>query len=121
MFEISVKKSFSASHALHNGGMLIEELHDHAWQCEVVISADELDKAGVAVDFRKVDEVFDRAIESIAGRSLHETKEFANKSPSAENVAVYLYTKLTQELGNDIMRVRVWEDEAHSATYYATK
>ncbi len=119
MFEISVKRSFSASHALHNSGEFIEEPHNHLWQCEVVIGAKGLDEAGMGVDFRRVDEAFDRAIEPIAERNIHKTKEFEGISPSAENVALYLYTRLTQELGHGILRVRVWEDELHSATYHA--
>lgn len=119
MFEISVKKSFTASHALHNSAELIEEPHEHTWVCEAVVGTSELDEFGMGMDFRKLDEAFAHAIEPIAGRHIHKTETFADKSPSAENIAFYLYTKLSEELGDRVMSVKVWEDEKHSATYYA--
>jgi 6-pyruvoyltetrahydropterin/6-carboxytetrahydropterin synthase len=118
MFEISVKRTFAASHALRDADGLVEEPHDHEWSCEVTLASEGTDGIGTVADFRDVDRALDSAIDPIVGKGLHETRAFEGMSPSAENVALFIYRRLKDELGEKLRRVRVWEDADHSATYY---
>lgn len=118
MFEISVKRTFAASHALRGAGGLIEEPHSHEWTCEVTLASEVTDDIGTVADFRDVDRALDSAIDPIVGKGLHEARAFEGMSPSAENVALFIFRRLRDDLGGRLKRVRVWEDADHSATYY---
>lgn len=118
MFEISVKRGFKASHALRRSGELAEEPHPHEWLCEVTLRSPKTDDMGTVADFREIDKAIDSAIDPIVGKQLHETQAFRGMSPSAENVALFVYERLKGHLGERLVRVRVFEDADHSATYY---
>ena len=120
MFEISVTRKFEASHALTRGDSAAEETHPHEWRCEVTLLAETLDEIGVGADFRDVDSALDRALEDLGGGDLNSAPPLSGVSPSAENVARYLFRRLAKALGGSVARVRVWEDELHSAAYYET-
>jgi 6-pyruvoyl-tetrahydropterin synthase len=118
MFEISVKRAFTASHALRRSGELAEEPHPHEWVCEVTLRSQVTDEMGTVADFRDIDKAIDSAIDPIVGKQLHETQTFRETSPSAENVALFIYERLKAHLGENLARVEVWEDANHCATYY---
>lgn len=118
MFEISVKRTFAASHALRGADGLVEEPHDHEWSYEVTLASSKTDDIGTVADFRDVDRAIDAAIDPIVGKGLHETRAFEGMSPSAENVALFIYRRLKDEIGEKLKCVRVWEDADHSACYY---
>ena len=99
-------------------GGLVEEPHDHQWTCEVTLASEGTDEIGTVADFRDVNRAIDAAIDPIVGKSLHEARPFDGMSPSTENVALFIYRRLRDDLGDKLKRVRVWEDADHSATYY---
>lgn len=120
MFEITVIKRFRAVHFLRNYRGSDEEPHEHGWVCEATISSERLDESGCAIDFAIIDTALECAIEPIAGRSIGNTPMFADISPSAENVALYIFRSLESVLADNehsILRVKVWEDADHAATY----
>ncbi|MFA4973106.1 MAG: 6-carboxytetrahydropterin synthase [bacterium] len=123
MFEISVKKSFSASHALTGKKDLIEKAHDHRFECEVKIISKTLGEGGMGVDFRRVDEALDAIVGPIEGKSLNESRLLAEKSPSAENIALAIFNMLGEMLPQEALlkSVTIWEDADHSATYYGER
>lgn len=121
MFEIRVRKSFEATHALTEGGRAIEKPHGHTWRCEIFIRASKLDDSGCAVDFIDADRMIDGVLEKISGRNFAELPYFKNTSPSTENIAKYIFDELSKSFddGNALIsRVTVWEDEHHSASYF---
>lgn len=121
MFEVSVRQSFEATHALRGSCGADEPPHAHRFRCEVTIAAEALDDAGCAVDFAEADVALARAIAPFEGRALHESPPFSKESPSAENIARYLFRVLSESLrgeGRRVARVTVWEDGGHSATYF---
>jgi len=120
MFELYVRRAFDASHALRDRGGLCEGPHTHRFECEAKLQATEVDAAGMAVDFRRLDAAIDGIVESLAGRALHELPELGGVSPSAENIARHIYVKLAPEvsgLGARLVKVRIWEDADHCAAY----
>lgn len=116
MFEISVRKHFWASHALVNYMGADEAPHGHDWICEVKIAAEKLDKSGCAMDFVKVDKLLDEITGPFTGRLINELEAFAEKSPSAENIAEYIFNNFSRKM-DGVKCVTVWEDANHSASY----
>ena len=124
MFEISVRRGFTAGHALRSPEGPIEEPHEHAFECEVTLASDGVDASGMAIDFRRVDEAMGRIVEPLAGTDLQDTPPFAGESPSAENLARHIHGGLADVadvLGARIVSVKVWEDPDHCATYYENR
>lgn len=124
MFEVTVRKSFEASHALSNCSQGQEKPHQHSWQCAVTVASSALDPAGCAIDFARVDQALEHVLAPLSHKALHETELFAQKSPSAENIAHYIYHSLSETINGQeqrITRVTVWEDQDHSATYFETR
>lgn len=121
MFEIKVKKSFDAAHALSRDGRKFEEPHSHTWGCEICIRASKLDDSGCAVDFIDADRMIDAVLEEISGRNVAELPFFRNISPSTENIAKYIFDELSEAFDDTdarLFRVTIWEDEHHSASYF---
>ena len=120
MYEVTVKKSFEATHALRNYRGGEEAPHAHRFTCEVQIASMVLDAAGCAVDFCEVDAALERALGPLAGASINAAEPFARVSPSAENIARHLYREMARALATGtrrVARVTVWEDAEHSASY----
>ena len=122
MFEVKVKNTFSASHALYHYQGKQEEEHNHHFELEVKIGTSTLDVSGCAIDFHQVDKALEEIIAPYKNRSLNNFKPFDEISPSAENMAKYFYDKLLSLIENNeahLISVTVWEDPAHAATYLA--
>ena len=121
MFEISVKRAFTASHALLKDGLRVEEPHEHRFECEAVFTGDGLDEIGVAMDFRVVDEALSEVLAPLNDAGLNGKELLPGMSPSAENLALFIFRGLAETLaGKDarLARVTVWEDRWHGATYF---
>jgi len=54
-FAISTVRRFSASHQLAMYDGSLELLHGHDWVVKVTVTADELDKIGVVMDFHELE------------------------------------------------------------------
>jgi len=52
MYRLTIKTGFAAAHNLINYQGDCENLHGHNWKVEVTVIARELDKAGLAIDFK---------------------------------------------------------------------
>ncbi|NPA32937.1 MAG: 6-carboxytetrahydropterin synthase [Aquificae bacterium] len=111
---IRVRRKFNAAHFLTSYKGTPEPLHGHTWLAEVYIRADELDEGGIGVDFLEVDAYLREILPDY--RSLNEVFDF---SPSAENVAKWLYEKMKERFPNTF-KVVVWETENCGAEYYET-
>ena len=120
MFEVTVRKSFEASHALRNYSQGQEKPHQHTWECTVTVASSALDPAGCAMDFTAVDQALAQVLAPLSQKALHETEIFRQKSPSAENIAHYIHRQLSEMINNESQTVRqvtVWEDPDHWASY----
>lgn len=120
MFDIFTTTHFSAGHHLREYPGNCEKPHGHNWKVKVVIRATELDRLGMAVDFRTVKEAVKEVIDSLDHRDLNEHPDFQDKNPSSENIAVYIYKKLRKKLKTDTYRpysVTVLETDNCGVTY----
>ena len=115
MFEVTVIREFSAAHRVEDYPGNCERLHGHNWKVEVTASSRDLDSLGMVVDFRKLKEAADRALDALDHGFLNDLPVFRGVNPTAENIARYLCEVIGADL--PVSRVRVFETDTSVATY----
>ena len=120
MFEVTIITQFAAAHQLRDFGSECENLHGHNWKIEVTLAGDTLNDIGLLIDFKEVKKATQRLLKEIDHSFLNELDYFKSRNPSSENIAVYLFEKLSSELNNPsvrVTRVTAWESETACASY----
>jgi 6-pyruvoyltetrahydropterin/6-carboxytetrahydropterin synthase len=98
MFTIIVETEFFAEHQLGMPDGNKEPLHGHRWKVTAAVAAEALDSAGLAFDFHRLKDILDKIIRPLAGRKLEECEPFGRVNASAENVARYIFDRLTGQI-----------------------
>ncbi len=123
MFELSVKSHFSAAHRLVEYDGSCAALHGHNWDVEVFIRGEQLDASGLLVDFKEVKAAVKRVLDEIDHVDLNATEAFGTLSPSSENIARFLYDRLSEAINDSrcaVHRVAVYETPTSRAVYWAS-
>jgi 6-pyruvoyltetrahydropterin/6-carboxytetrahydropterin synthase len=124
MFEVTVEDTFAAGHYLRNYKGKCENPHGHNYKIRVTLAAEELDKAGLLLDFKDLREVMKQVIERLDHQMINEIEPFTIINPSAENLAKYFYHESDvglQRATNQRVRVKsvtVFETDTTTATYW---
>lgn len=121
MFKLAIRTSFAAAHNLINYQGDCENLHGHNWKVDVAVTARELDKSGLGIDFKILKREAGEIINELDHKYINENPAFSDLSPSSENISRYLYQRLSERLNNDnitVDSVTVWESDNASACYY---
>ncbi len=121
MFLLTIRSSFAAAHNLRNYQGDCENLHGHNWKVEVAVTARELDKAGLGIDFKILKREACAIINELDHKYLNENEAFLELSPSSEHIAKYLYGRISERMNNDnvtVDSITVWESDNASARYY---
>jgi 6-pyruvoyltetrahydropterin/6-carboxytetrahydropterin synthase len=121
MYELKVITQFSAAHRLENFYGKCEALHGHNWKVEVFLAGEGLDGAGLLMDFGVVKARTREVLEEFDHKYLNELPAFRDQNPSSENLARYLFQRLSATLNGDgarVRRVNVWESDTSCASYY---
>ncbi len=120
MYEVTIKRSFSAAHTLKNIGGQCETLHGHNFVVEVTVSGQKLNGEGVLIDFRILKQWTDQVLVSLDHQYLNDLPYFKDINPSSEQIAKYIYDWIggrTKSLDLVVASVTVWESENAKATY----
>ncbi len=120
MYEVTIKKTFSAAHILKEIGGRCEELHGHNFLVEVSVSAPELNKEGLLIDFRVLKKWTHDILEALDHKYLNEVDYFKDINPSSEQVARLIYDRIAEKAipeGYAVSRVTVWESENARVSY----
>jgi len=120
MYEVTVKKSFSAAHLLKDIGGKCEELHGHNFIVEVSVTASELNQEGLLVDFRTLKQWTDEILTELDHKHLNALPCFMNMNPSSENIARFIYDGITAKARQErikVSRVTVWESDNARVSY----
>ena len=118
MFEIRVSSEFSSAHSLRGYRGKCEELHGHNWKIEVSVSAKELNKSGMVMDFKELRSRLNNVIAKLDHKHLNELSYFKKVNPTSENIAKYIFNELAVgKLAYTIDKVTVWESENSCASY----
>lgn len=123
MFDIFIDTHFSAAHHLRDYPGNCEKPHGHNWKVRATVRATKLDELGMGVDFRVVKNAVNEAMETLDHRDLNEHPNFGSINPSSENIAVYIFEKLSTVLTSDryhMHSVTVCETDNSGTTYYGS-
>jgi len=122
MFELRVRRKFSAAHAIRMAGQ-VEPLHGHDWRVSVRVRGEKLDGDGLLCDFHTVEDVLREIIRPYHNANLNDCPPFTQVNPSAEQVARHIAEALSERLDQslspyaEIRSVRVTEAPGCAATY----
>ena len=120
MYHLTIHTHFAAAHNLMHYQGDCENLHGHNWKVEVTVSARELDKAGLGIDFKVLKRDTKVLLDQLDHKYLNELPWFREVSPSSENIARFLFEKLSDQLNNGnvkVEKVNVWESDYACASY----
>ncbi len=123
MFEVTVEDTFAAGHYLRNYKGKCEKPHGHNYKVRVTLAGQDLDKAGLLVDFKDLREVMKQVIARLDHQMMNEIEPFIELNPSAENLAKYFYDESNSRLqratnGRVRMKsVTIFETDTTTATY----
>ena len=125
MFEVTVEAGFSYGHYLRNYRGKCENPHGHNYKVFVTLIGEELDEAGMLLDFKLLKQVMRPTVEYLDHFMINDLKPFdAELNPSAENLAKYFYDQTSTQLHEMTAgRVRVkdctlYETDTSFARYY---
>jgi 6-pyruvoyltetrahydropterin/6-carboxytetrahydropterin synthase len=125
MYHVTIQTYFSAAHYLRNYKGRCENLHGHNWKIEVTASSDQLDEAGMALDFSQLKKKTRILLEKLDHQNLNDIPPFNGINPSSENIALYLFNLLTEDLKDfpavTLTQVTVWESDTSKASYTKTQ
>ncbi|MDY0291559.1 MAG: 6-carboxytetrahydropterin synthase QueD [Desulfuromonadaceae bacterium] len=123
MYRLKILTHFAAAHNLINYQGDCENLHGHNWKVEVVVATENLDKAGLGLDFKILKRKTNAILDTLDHKYLNDLEPFKEKSPSSENIARYLFEELCKVFTDDeviVDSVNVWESDNACASYSRT-
>ncbi len=120
MYEVTIKRSFSAAHLLKDIGGKCEELHGHNFNVEVSVASESLNSEDLLIDFRVLKRWTDEVLERLDHKYLNEIECFMGINPSSERLARYIFDKINErsrQANVSLSRVTVWESENARVSY----
>lgn len=120
MFELKIVTDFAAAHQLEMVTDKCENLHGHNWKVEVYVTGEQLNDAGVLIDFGIIKKHLAEIRKTLDHKFLNELDFFQDGNPSSENIAVYIAKALQAKIdstGVRVSRVAAWESDDACATY----
>ena len=123
LYEVKIITGFAAAHNLRNFKGKCENLHGHNWKIEVVLRGQRLDDCDLLIDFAEVKAETNRILDELDHNYLNDIPFFQENNPSSENIARYIFEKLTSKFENkgiSVYSVSAWESENACATYYGS-
>ncbi len=127
-YELKVITHIAAAHQLTMVGAKCENLHGHNWKIEVCVIGEELNAAGVLLDFGIIKQHVRDICEELDHRFLNQLDCFAEGTctpPSSENIARHIARTLQARMDDlqiepavRVSRVSAWESENACATFF---
>jgi len=119
-YTLKVVTDFAASHSLRNYEGACQRLHGHNWKVEVEVKANQLNDAGMAVDFKVVKTATNDVLDGLDHYHLNDIPPFDKINPTAENIAWFLYQEISKLINQEhvsVSSVTIWETERACARY----
>lgn len=124
MFEVTVEAGFSSGHYLRNYHGKCENPHGHNYKVFVTLIGEELDEAGLLLDFKLLKQVMRPVVNYLDHQMINDLEPFTTINPSAENLARYFYqetAKQLREMTGGRVKVKdctLYETDTSFARYY---
>ena len=120
MYTLTTMVEFSSAHTLVGHSGPCKKMHGHNWKVEVEITGEKLDKIGMVVDFKEIRKATNLVVEELDHEFLNNLEPFSEDNPTAENIARYIFTKLSEEFSNKNVKVnsiKLWETDKSAVSY----
>jgi 6-pyruvoyltetrahydropterin/6-carboxytetrahydropterin synthase len=120
MYEVAIKKTFSAAHRISEIGGKCEALHGHNFLVEISVTSESLNEEGLLIDFRTLKRWTEEVLDQLDHKYLNDIDYFKKLNPSSEQIARYLYDRIEERARQarvHLSRVTVWESENSCAAY----
>ena len=120
MYTLTVETKFASAHQLREYKGKCENLHGHSWKVQVVVTAQSLNRLGLAMDFTDLKRLTNEIVNSLDHVCLNDLPPFADINPSSENISRWIIESLKNKVAVysvTLKAVTVWESETASATY----
>lgn len=120
LYTLKVLVDFAAAHALKGYPGPCSRLHGHNWKVEVEVSARALDEIGMALDFKTIRKAAKGVIGELDHHYLNDLPPFTQINPTAENIAAYLFRRLSDQLNRENIKVSaviLWETDRACVRY----
>jgi len=120
MYEVTIRKSFSAAHILKEIGGKCEEMHGHNFIVEVTVTGPSLNSEDLLIDFRVLKGWTNEVLEEMDHKYLNDVECFKGMNPSSEQVARHIYNRLAEKAASlkvALTQVTVWESENARVSY----
>jgi len=124
MYQITVEDTFAEGHYLRNYRGKCENPHGHNYRVRVTLCGEELDRAGLLLDFKDLKDRIRDVVDRLDHQMINDLEPFTELNPSAENLAKYFYEAAQSRLRREtngrvrVKDVTVWETETTTATYF---
>ena len=120
MYEVTIRKSFSAAHILKEIGGKCEEMHGHNFIVEVTVAGPSLNSEDLLIDFRVLKGWTNEVLEEMDHKYLNDVECFKGMNPSSEQIARYIYNRLAEKAASlklTLAQITVWESENARVSY----
>ena len=120
MYTLTTMVEFSSAHTLVGHSGPCKKMHGHNWKVEVEITGEKLDKIGMVVDFKEIRKATNLVVDELDHEFLNNLEPFSEDNPTAENIARYILTKLSEEFSNKNVKVnsiKLWETDKSAVSY----
>ena len=120
MYTLTTMVEFSSAHTLVGHIGPCKKMHGHNWKVEVEITGEKLDKIGMVVDFKEIRKATNLVVDELDHEFLNNLEPFSEDNPTAENIARYIFTKLSEEFSNKNVKVnsiKLWETDKSAVSY----
>ena len=120
MFDVEIRRTFSAAHQLRGYDGDCRNLHGHNYNVIAVVRTDKLNEIGIALDFKRLKAALDSILAEYDHKNLSELPEYAEVNPTSELMAMHIYQRLSGLLNDGEVKVRSIrvEESANSAVTY---
>ena len=108
MYELTVHGEFEAAHRIIGYEGKCQRLHGHNWSVEAVVKGNELDRLGMLIDFKVLKGALNVVLEELDHQYLNELSTFESMNPTAENLARYIFERLSGSKVFEGSSARVW-------------
>lgn len=119
--DIFIKTHFSGGHHLRDYPGSCEQPHGHNWKVQVTVRANRLDHLGMGIDFKTLKKEVNSVIDDLDHCDLNNHPAFADKNPSSEHIAMFIFDRLKDMLQTErysLHAVQVRETDTSGVIYY---
>ena len=121
MYELKVVTHFAAAHQLKMVAQKCENLHGHNWKIEICVAGENLNEAGVLIDFGELKQHISIIMAKLDHKFLNELDDFNDDYPPSSEIIAHYIAKTLQSMVDSltikVTRVTAWESENACATY----